>query len=74
MSQAHNDNEISPDGVVFEVDLDRFTVGTSIFIPCINTDKAVRQIKKITKLTSKQLEYRVVIEAEKYGVRIWRVL
>jgi hypothetical protein len=74
MSQAHNDNEISPDGVVFEVDLDRFTVGTSMFIPCINTDKAVRQIKKITKLTSKQLEYRVVIEAEKYGVRIWRVL
>lgn len=74
MSQAHNANEISPDGVVFEVDLDRFTVGTSMFIPCINTDKAVRQIKKITKLTSKQLEYRVVIEAEKYGVRIWRVL
>ena len=74
MSQAHNANEISPDGVVFEVDLDRFTVGTSMFIPCINTDKAVRQIKKITTLTSKQLEYRVVIEAEKYGVRIWRVL
>lgn len=74
MSQAHNANEISPDGVVFEVYLDRFTVGTSMFIPCINTDKAVRQIKKITKLTSKQLEYRVVIEAEKYGVRIWRVL
>lgn len=74
MSQAHNANEISPDGVVFEVDLDRFAVGTSMFIPCINTDKAVRQIKKITKLTSNQLEYRVVIEAEKYGVRIWRVL
>ena len=74
MCQTHNANEISPDGVVFEVDLDRFTVGTSMFIPCINTDKAVRQIKKITKLTSKQLEYRVVIEAEKYGVRIWRVL
>lgn len=74
MSQSPKRNKINPDGVAFEVDLERFTVGTSMFIPCIDTKKAVRQIKKIAKLNPEQIEHRVVIEADKYGVRIWRVV
>lgn len=67
-------NEIDPDGIAFEVDVERFAVGTSMFIPCIDTAKAVHQVKKITKLTATQIEHRVVIEAGKYGVRVWRVV
>lgn len=74
MSLSPKRNKINPDGVAFEVDLERFTVGTSMFIPCIDTKKAVRQLRKIAKLNPEQIEYRVVIEADKYGVRIWRVV
>lgn len=74
MSLKLKGNEIAPDGIVFEVDVERFTIGTSMFIPCINTDKAINQIKRVTKLSAKQIEHRVVIEAGKYGIRVWRVL
>jgi len=74
MSQSPKRNKINPDGVAFEVDLERFTVGTSMFIPCIDTKKAVRQIRKIAKLNPEQIEHRGVIEEEKYGGRIWRVV
>lgn len=74
MNQKLEPNQIAPDGVAFDVDVDRFTVGTSIFIPCINTTKALQQVRRLTRLTPDQTEHRVVIEAEKYGLRVWRVL
>lgn len=46
MSLSPKRKKINPDGVAFEVDLERFTVGTSMFIPCIDTKKAIRQLER----------------------------
>jgi hypothetical protein len=49
--------DISPDGVRIVVDWDKFKPGASVFIPCINTAKAID----------------VRVEDGKYGVRVWRL-
>ena len=66
--------DLSPDGVQVIVRWDRMSVGTSIFVPCINTPEAVRQAKKITGGKGWRIETRVRIEDGRLGVRIWRVL
>jgi hypothetical protein len=48
--------------------------GMSVFILCVNTEKAVKQIKNIVQSKRWKVETRVVIEDGKLGVRIWRVL
>jgi lipid-binding SYLF domain-containing protein len=47
---------------------------SSVFILCINTQEAVKQIKNIAKSKDWTLETHVRIENGKLGVRIWRVL
>ena len=39
---------IEPDGVPIEVAWDMFSVGSSVFVPCVNTVKASQQIKHVT--------------------------
>ena len=74
MSHQNRGGKVSPDGLRFDIDWERFTPGTSIFLPAVNTYKAVAQIRRAANLESKQIEYRVVIEGGRYGVRIWRVI
>ncbi len=65
--------DIAPDGVDIAIDWDKFVVGSSVFIPCINTAAAVREVREVGKLETTQVDWRVVIEGGKYGVRVWRV-
>jgi len=37
-------NDISPDGVRIVINWDAFVVGTSVFVPCINTKQAMNDI------------------------------
>jgi len=74
MSHRTKKGEVNPDGVVLDIDWARFTPGTSMFIPAVNTYRAVAQIRRAANLESKQIEYRVVIEGDRYGVRIWRIM
>jgi len=37
-------SDISPDGVRIVIDWDAFVVGTSVFIPCVNTRQALFDI------------------------------
>jgi hypothetical protein len=39
--------DVNPDGVRIVVDWGAMVVGSSIFIPCINTNKALQQVKRI---------------------------
>jgi ABC-type histidine transport system ATPase subunit len=66
--------DLCPDGVQVIVDWGSMSVGTSIFVPCINTPEATRQAKAITAKKDWRIETRVRIEGGKLGVRIWRVL
>jgi hypothetical protein len=65
--------DISPDGVRIVVDWDKFKPGASVFIPCINTNKAIEHLTKATRITKKDIAQRVRVENGKYGVRVWRL-
>jgi|TARA_R100001129_G_C5127668_1_gene192128 phosphoribosylamine-glycine ligase len=67
-------HDLNPDGVRIIVDWDSIKTGMSVFILCVNTEKAVKQIKNIVQSKRWKVETRVVIEDGKLGVRIWRVL
>lgn len=65
-------SDISPDGVRIVIDWDAFVVGTSVFIPCINTKQAMRDIVAASGIAHKDLVKRVCVEGNRYGVRVWR--
>lgn len=64
---------LCPDGVPIEVKWDEWTVGLSIFVPCIDAPKAVKQVLKKQNWSRDQIRYHVCRELHLYGVRIWRV-
>lgn len=66
--------DISPDGVRIIVDWPKFTTGASIFIPAVNTHKAVTHVLEATRLEKQDIKYRVRVEDGMYGVRIWRLI
>jgi len=65
--------DISPDGVRIVVEWPKFLPGTSVFIPAINTTKAVSHLLKATRLARGDIAKRVCVENGKYGVRVWRL-
>jgi hypothetical protein len=68
------DDDLNPDGVRIVVAWGSMDIGTSIFIPCVNTEKAKKQIIKFFKRSMWQYVLRVRIENSKLGVRIWRTI
>lgn len=67
-------HDIAPDGVRIVLDWDAFELGASMFIPCIDTEEAVKQIRKIASQKGFKFKYKPMIVNEKWGVRIWRTL
>jgi len=66
--------DLSPDGVQIIINWGCMVVGSSIFVPCINTPETIRQAKAITEQKGWSIETRVRVEGNRLGVRIWRVL
>ena len=67
-------SDLNPDGVRIIVAWDELVVGASVFIPCINTEEAMKQAAKIVVEKDFKTEARVVIEDEILGIRIWRTV
>ena len=67
-------DDLNPDKVKVIVDWDKMVVGASVFVPCVDTDKAKQQIKKIAEVKEWAVEVRVRIENDMFGVRIWRTM
>lgn len=65
--------DISPDGVRIVVNWEQFVPGSSVFIPCINTKKAITHLIEASKVPKGKLTQRVCVEGGKYGVRVWRI-
>ena len=65
---------LHPDGVRITVDWDAMEVGSSVFIPCIDTTKAKKQLELV--LNTKKWSYILDIRVENrlWGVRAWRTL
>ena len=64
--------DISPDGVRIVIDWGKFVVGTSVFVPCVNTKQAMRDIVAASGIAHKDLVKRVCVDKGRYGVRVWR--
>jgi len=67
-------DDLNPDGVKICVDWELMGVNKSVFIPCINTEEATRQVKEVFTRRKWQSEVRVLIEDDKLGIRVWRTL
>tara|TARA_R100001143_G_C3283567_1_gene97870 strand:+ start:289 stop:516 length:228 start_codon:yes stop_codon:yes gene_type:complete len=67
-------SDLNPDGVRIIVAWDELVVGASVFIPCINTEEAMKQAAKIVVEKDFKTEARVVVEDEILGIRIWRTM
>ena len=67
-------DDLDPDGVKVVIDWGSMVVGASVFVPCINTQKAIAQFKDIFKRRCWQLEIRVIIQDDMLGIRVWRTL
>jgi hypothetical protein len=66
-------DDLSPDGVRIVVNWDNMVVNASIFVPCVNTDKAIKQVKNIALIKGWEIVTRVTIENNKFGLRVWRM-
>ena len=66
--------DLNPDGVRIKICWDKMVINSSIFIPCINTQEATRQVKKIVLSKNWEVEINVRIEGEKLGLRVWRIM
>lgn len=66
--------DIDPDGVRIVINWDAFVVGASIFIPCVNTKLAIKQLEVITNENEYTCRSVVRVEEDKIGVRLWRMV
>jgi len=66
--------EIAPDGVRVTINWDNMHIGTSIFVPCINTEVAIQEVTKICTEKGWDIESRLRVEGGCLGVRFWRKL
>lgn len=65
--------DLHPDDVRIVIAWDDWEVGMSAFVPCINTDSAVKHATAAAALKGHTISCRVCIEAQHLGVRIWRI-
>ena len=67
-------DDLNPDKIKVIVDWDKMVVGASVFVPCVDTDKAKAQANKVAEIKGWTFEMRVRVENDMFGVRIWRVV
>lgn len=67
-------DDLNPDGLRITVNWGVMDVKSSIFIPCINTEKAKDQLKKLAKRKKWEFEVQIRIEDKKLGLRVWRIV
>ena len=66
--------DLNPDRVKITVNWDKMLPNASVFIPCVNTEKAKEQVKNVAKMKYWTVETRVLHENGKLGLRVWRTV
>ena len=64
--------QIAPDDVLIEVAWDKWDVGQSVFVPCLKTKDAVKQMHEIARYKGMRLTSQIGVENGLFGVRFWR--
>lgn len=67
-------DDLHPDGVRIVIPWDDMKVGMSVFVPCINTALAERQLGRIAARRKISLDAQERIEDGRFGLRVWRTL
>ena len=60
-------------GVDYQIRWAEFQPGSSMFIPAIDIDSAVAAIKKESERLEFEFVYKVVVEDDIQGIRVWRL-
>ena len=60
-------------GLDFRVNWKNFVVGSSFFIPCLDTDTALTQINRTVKRLGFTIKSQIVVEKGLTGLRVWRI-
>ena len=66
--------DLCPDGIRIVVPWDKIAVSTSVFIPCLDAPKAVKEFETIASSRGWYVDARIGINKGRYGVRIWRIM
>lgn len=66
-------DQVAPDGLLLVVDWNSMRVGTSVFLPCIDTSTALKQAGGIFGRRGWRMRVAIRVENEMWGVRIWRI-
>jgi len=61
------------DGVTYQLDWERFSVGSSFFIPCLNDIEARDRIQRKMNRLGYTTIIKLVIEDGVRGLRVWRI-
>jgi hypothetical protein len=64
--------DLDPDGVLIRIRWKKFDIGSSVFIPCLETTDCKKQLRAIAKRLDYTFKMVAKIEGKKCGVRIWR--
>ena len=59
--------------VTYRVNWEKFRVGYSFFVPCIDVAKAREEIARVTKRLRIEIVTKVVVEDGVKGLRVWRL-
>ena len=61
------------EGVTYEVNWRRFKKGTSVFLPCLDYDRAKAQLLGVTERLKVKVLIKAVVEEGIRGLRVWRM-
>ena len=67
-------DELAPDGVKIVILWSAMVVNSSVFVPCIDTELAIKDLRRITEAKGWKTVTKVRSESGKRGVRIWRTM
>ena len=68
-----NLSEIPIGDAVIKIRWSDFKVGTSFFLPCLSCIKLQREIKRKAEELDINIAYKIVIEKNIRGLRVWRI-
>jgi hypothetical protein len=59
-------------GIPIKIDWGKFKVGTSFFIPGVDQDDLIRQVRREMQRLKIVVQVQAVVENNMLGVRVWR--
>jgi hypothetical protein len=65
-------DDIYPDDIRIVLDWGGFGTEASMFVPCLNVERCVKQFKAIAERKNVKVRHKILVEGNILGVRFWR--